>query len=197
MATLVDGDEPLVLADGTKIDPKSGKVIRERTNYIEVPNAAQAQKQIASVRRSLAELPAPPREMNAVSLIVTYTLFGLSETDIAIALNITEDQVKRVKTLDAYDDMMQTIKNSILADDADDIRQLIAQQAKRATQKIVDTMDEDGALGFAAAKEILDRAGHRPVDVVEHRHKLDGELTINYRRKGDDAPTIDVDFEEM
>ena len=65
---------------------------------------------------------------------------------------------------------------------------------------IVDMMDEEGALGFAAAKDILDRAGHRPADVVEHRHRLDNSLQIEIIRKDENTaslPVIDAEFEEL
>tara|TARA_R110000803_G_scaffold118785_1_gene187133 strand:- start:508 stop:705 length:198 start_codon:yes stop_codon:yes gene_type:complete len=35
-------------------------------------------------------------------------------------------------------------------------------------------------LQLAAAKDILDRDGHRPADIVEHRHTIEGGLQIEY-----------------
>ena len=58
-----------------------------------------------------------------------------------------------------------------------------------------DLLDSDSeSTRGVAAKDVLDRAGQRPVDVVEHRHKMEGGLTIEYVEKKDDIPTIDVDF---
>jgi hypothetical protein len=45
---------------------------------------------------------------------------------------------------------------------------------------------------MTAAKDVLDRAGQRPVDIIEHRHKMEGGLTIEYVDKKDDIPTIDI-----
>jgi hypothetical protein len=49
-----------------------------------------------------------------------------------------------------------------------------------------------------AAKDFLDRAGHRPADIVEHRHRMDGGLTIEIIRKDKDdvAPMIDMEITE-
>ena len=44
----------------------------------------------------------------------------------------------------------------------------------------------------SAAKDILDRAGHRPVDVSEQRIRVDGGLRIEYIQKSKDIPTIDI-----
>jgi hypothetical protein len=49
---------------------------------------------------------------------------------------------------------------------------------------------------MAAARDILDRSGHRPSDVVEHRHRMDGGLVIEIvRRDGAVVPTIEMDRE--
>ena len=37
---------------------------------------------------------------------------------------------------------------------------------------------------MSAARDILDRSGHRPADVVEHRHRVDGGLVIEYVKRG-------------
>jgi hypothetical protein len=48
---------------------------------------------------------------------------------------------------------------------------------------------------MAAARDILDRSGHRPSDVVEHRHRMDGGLVIEIVRRDAVLPIIDMDKE--
>ena len=50
-----------------------------------------------------------------------------------------------------------------------------------------------------AAKDLLDRGGHRPVDIVEHVNKMDGELRIVHIRKDEtkEKAIQDVEFEEI
>jgi hypothetical protein len=45
--------------------------------------------------------------------------------------------------------------------------------------------------------DVLDRAGHRPADVVEHRVRMEGALTIEFIEKdaGKEVPTITIDKE--
>lgn len=192
---LANENEPLILADGTKIDPATGKVIREQATspqYLEVPAAMDAIKQITAVRRSIVDLPAPPKQMNAIAVVCTYVLFGLCDQDIAIAMNITEDQVTRIKMLDAFDAMINKMSQAIVEQHSDDVRTMIAQHSKQAARRVVNLVNsDDDNVAFRAAQDVLDRAGHRPADVVEHRMRLDGGLTIEYVRR-DERPIVEI-----
>lgn len=203
---LADALDPLILADGTKIDPSSGKVVREKkTSFIEIPSASQAVAIIAKTKRNVAELPLPPQKMNAVSLVLFYSMWGLAENDIAITVNITRDQVNNIKKLPEYLAMSQDIQRSILQHETNEVRDIFQKHARGAAEKIVEIAadaDADSVLGFKAAQDILDRAGHRPADVVLHKHGLDDSLKIVYIAQQPhetipDASIVDVEFEEV
>lgn len=195
--------EPLILADGTKIDPATGKTIKDRgaPSFIEVPAPSEAQDIVVRTRRSIAELPLPTQNMNAVSLVVFYTMWGMSIQDIAIAVGITIGQVKNIKALDAYKSALQDVMKNVIEHEASDIRMFFQQKSKAAAQKIVDIAEDDeGVLGFKAAQDVLDRAGHRPADVVQHKHSMEGSLIIEVidRTKVDDVPVLtDVTYKEL
>lgn len=197
---LVDANAPLVLADGTKIDPSTGKAMRDKkpSAFFEVPSPTKAQEIVAASRRSVSDMPVTPGQMNALSLVCFYTMWGLSVQDMAIQLNMSIDQIKRIKKLPEYIKLHDDIFKSVMETEANDVRGFFQQHAKNAAAKIVSLADEEGALGFAASKDILDRAGHRPADVVEHRHRLDNSLQIEIIRKDENVssiPVIDADFE--
>lgn len=203
---LADASEPLILADGTKIDPSNGKVIRERnSSFIEIPTASQAVAIVARTKRNVNELPLPPQKMNAVSLVLFYSMWGLAENDIAITVNISRDQVNNIKKLPEYLAMSADIQQSILQHETNEVRDIFQKHARGAAQKIVEiasNADEDSVLGFKAAQDVLDRAGHRPADVVLHKHGLDDSLKIVYIQQQPsetipDASIIDADFEEV
>lgn len=203
---LADASEPLILADGTKIDPSNGKVIRERSSsFIEIPNASQAVAIVARTKRNVNELPLPPQKMNAVSLVLFYSMWGLAENDIAIVVGISRDQVNNIKKLPEYLVASQDIQQSILQHETNEVRDIFQKHARGAAQKIVDiasSADEDSVLGFKAAQDVLDRAGHRPADVVLHKHGLDDSLKIVYIQQQPsetipNASIIDADFEEV
>lgn len=199
---LAEADDAfLTLADGTKI-AQTGKVIKEKkySAYVEVPKGSEAQAIVAKSRRSVAELPFQPGQMNVVSLVLFYSMWGLGKADTAIQLGISHDQVVNIQELPAYVELSEQVKKSVLEHEANDVRSLMQKHATGAAQKVVDLMEEEGALGFMAAKDILDRAGHRPADVVEHRHKMEDVLRIEVveRKAEPDIPVINItDYKEV
>jgi hypothetical protein len=188
-------NEPLRLADGSLIYPDGD--IREESVRVEVPTPHEAQQIVIATRRKLSELPEVPKTMNAVSVILSYTLFGLDVEEIAIATSLTIDQIARIKKSDAYTQMHDTVVRSVLDSETSVVRDLFVKQARNAAGVIVRAMEEGTrADRMAAAKDILDRSGHRPSDVVEHRHKLDGGLVIEIVRKEiSTMPIIDMEPE--
>lgn len=200
-----DASEPLVLADGTRIDPTSGEVLKERkqrTTFTEVPAPSVAQALVVKSRKSVADLPAPPAQLTGVALVAFYTLFGLGDRDISLALDskISEEQVRRIRNLDAYKDFMSDAKANIIDSSTDLVRDVFQQNAVGAARTVVELAQSDNdVLAFKASQDILDRAGHRPADIVEHRHKMEDALQIVYIERNPDehAPAIDVEFEHV
>ena len=77
---------------------------------------------------------------------------------------------------------------------------MFVSKSANAANVMVDIMEdsENGPVTrMAAAKDVLDRAGHRPADIVEHKIKMEGGLTIEYVDKKDDIPVIDITLEEF
>lgn len=198
-------NEPLVLADGTKIDPTTGKVLKNKPTekYISVPSNSEAQRIVARTRRTIGELPNPPKQLSAVALVSFYTLYGLNDTDICIALDhkVTLEQIKNIREQDAYKEFMETAKANILHTETQTVRELFEEKAMTAAKKITELAESDvEVLAFKASQDILDRAGHRPADIVEHRHKLEDALNIVITHKTDkepDIPMIDVTPERI
>ena len=73
---LVAGSEPLILADGTRIDPMNGSVVLDEI-LVEVPNTETIKQEIVAARKRINDLPVPPKQMNTLSVIISYSLFGL------------------------------------------------------------------------------------------------------------------------
>lgn len=192
------GNEPLQLADGTKIDCSSGKVIRDNpAKFVSVPSPSEAQRIITRTKMTIAELPLPPKQLSAVAMVAFYTLYGLSDRDISIALEekLTEDQIKHVRKLDAYAEFMSTAKANMLHTETETVRELFEKHAPIAAQKVIELAQSDAeVLAFKASQDVLDRAGHRPADIVEHRHTMENSLNIVYIKKDEtqQVPTIDI-----
>jgi hypothetical protein len=192
-------NQPLRLADGRVVYPE-GEISTGPgpiSGGVEVPSGPEAQRIVTAARRKLSELPEVPQTMNAVSVILSYTLFGLDDEEIAIATKLTTGQISRIKQGDAYTQMHDAVVRSVLDSETNVVRELFVKKAKQAAEVVVRAMEEGTrADRMAAARDILDRSGHRPSDVVEHRHRMDGGLVIEIvRRDGAVVPTIEMDRE--
>ena len=76
----------------------------------------------------------------------------------------------------------------------EDVRTLFVQGSRNAASRMVGLMNsESESIQIAAAKDILDRAGQRPADVVEHRHRMENSLRIEVVKKDslEDIPVIE------
>jgi hypothetical protein len=191
-------DTPLRLADGRLVMP-DGSVEAvappQRPAFVEVPTHAEAQRLVTATRRKLSELPEVPRTMNAVGIVLSYTLFGLDDEEIAVATGLSVDQIGRIKLDDPYAQMYTAVVQTILDAETSVVRDVFTKNARNAAKVVVDAMQEGNRSDrVAAAKDILDRSGHRPNDVVEHRHRMDGGLVIEIvRRDGAVLPTIEME----
>lgn len=197
-------DEPLRLADGRLVypggdirDPVDPATHRQGPRWVEVPTHREAQQLIAQTRRKIGDLPDVPRTMNAIGAIMTYTLYGLDDEEIALATGLSVEQIGRIKVGDPYTQMYEAIVRTVLDTETSVVRDLFQKSARSAAETIISAMaDGNRADRMAAAKDILDRAGHRPSDVVEHRHRMDGGLVIEIiKRETSSVPTIDMDVE--
>ncbi len=192
--TLPQGSEPLILADGTVINPENGSVVIDEP-VVEVPNTAQIKREITASRMRVSDLPVPPNQMNTLSVIISYSVMGVSDGDMANTLMIPEEQIKTIKLSDEYKLLRDAIVNNIMSSDASNVRNMFVEGSRNAASLMVGVVNNNEmGIGtrLAAAKDVLDRAGQRPVDVVEHRHKMEGGLTIEYVEKKDNVPTIDI-----
>lgn len=202
-----DLNEPLVLADGTKIDPITGGVVsrveNKPTQYIEVPSGIELKKRYATARRRMEDLPEGGSRMNAISLVTMYTMYGLGTSDIEALTGIDADKIEYIKSSEAFMEVHNEIVKSILESDMDDVRSMIHSQSRNAVKRISWLMENstNDKVQLEASKDILDRDGHRPADVVEHRHSVeDNELPIRVIKRDDtkelDKP-IDAEFEVL
>ncbi len=195
---LAEPNEPLVLADGRTVDPATGNV---RSNVVlqPVPRNEDMKLKHEAIQRRLSDLPLPVDRMNGISVILCYKMFGLSADDIAVATGLNVDQVHSIMMSEAFTSIQNTVVENIKHQDVEEIRAAIHYNAKRSVQIATDLL-ENGSEGakVAVLKDMLDRDGYRPADVVEHRLKMEGGLRVEIIRKMDniDVP-INVEFTDL
>lgn len=190
-------DGVLTLADGTQIDQQTGQ--RVLPGYVEVPTAQEAVQEVTRVRKRLADLPDAPEKMNIIGVIASYYLFGLEDWEIAHACKITETQVANIKMTAPFTELIDAMRMNIVEGQQDDVRTMLAEGARTGASVMLQAMHSPNEQSrIVAAKDVMDRAGFRPADVVEHNHRVEGGLTIEYVSKSDESmPTIDISAEEL
>lgn len=194
--SLVDpNDNVITLADGRKISA-NGKEIKPKAPLINIPANSEAQKLVIKANRRIADLPALPERMNGSSVVLVYSLFGLADTEIAVATGLTVEQIEIIRAHDSYQTMMEELRKNVIAADQDAVRKMIHQHTVAAQSKIIDVMQnsEDDKTALKAAQDVMDRAGYRPVDIVEHNVKMEGTLRILHveKKSSNNLPVIDV-----
>lgn len=201
---LPNQNEPLRLADGRVVYPDGTVVTPEPP----IPRVLQAlsggtgdeQNDVlpVPVRRKVDDLPAPPQQMNTIAVILAYSLFGLDDEEITRAVKLGTNVIIRIKESEPYKQMRDAIVRSALDSETDAVRDIITRNAKRAAIAVVESLGASNrADRMAAARDILDRSGLRPSDVVEHRHRMEGGLVIEIVKRDDvrSVPTIDMESE--
>lgn len=187
------------LADGTLIDVESGK----RTVSTEINRAFSDETKPRSAReefttgkrRFLDDLPLPALQSRPVAIVVSYILFGLTPSDIARILNITVDDIIRIVESTDYASFLDSVLQNVREHDTNTVRKKLNRAAEKATDRITELVDSgDEKVALIAAKDVLDRTGNRPVDVTEHRHSVDGGLTIRIINDTAAKPNIEVDL---
>lgn len=149
-------DGRYLLPNGEIVDPK----VEKQQEVIVIPKPSEATAIVAKTKRTLAELPAIPQKMNVINVVLIYTMYGLSDEEIALATELTTLQIKRIKEDDAYKSASQMAREAVLNTEATEVRDILAAGATQAARRVVQDIGAKGGAGFAAAKDVLDRTGH-------------------------------------
>ena len=118
-----------------------------------------------TVRRSLHDLKLNKHQMAIVNNVLTYTLWGLPDDEIAVQCSCTVMDVHTVRELAEYNYMHDALIAGLRTSYMASAHGIISNAAQQAANVIVNTVKKtSGRMQFDAARDILDRSGHRPVD---------------------------------
>jgi hypothetical protein len=202
----------LPLANGLVIDTKTGQAIlpttspdaviqQQTTKTRDTPQAATIRGRDRTnrvVRRGLIDLPADTKAVTTAGVVWLYFILGINDAEIADATGLKLSQVDMIKGLQLFGQLDILIKSNIQSINADDVQKRIDALAAASLDKLEDMMgDEDTRPATKAriAMNMLDRGGYSPTQVMEHRHSLEGGLTIRHIREvaqPKHMPAIDV-----
>lgn len=206
--------EPLKLPDGSIVLPEadaSGSKVVSKTQQQDEAARKEVEEELGALladpvnneygelyKRTLADVEVDYARMNVTMLVLTYTLWGLDSYAISRVLNVSIDQVDALKETDLYMRTQQQVVEAIRYAEAATVHGYLAAKSHAAARVVAASLtNPSGDLRLAAAKDILDRAGYRPVDRVEHSIKFEDELRIRYVRDEANIPTIDIEAGEL
>ena len=196
--------QAFTLPDGTKVLPEPDSSGSKVLSAGELETQAELEAIVEepfdntygeTYKRTLADVNADPKRMNATMLVVSFTMWGLDTYATASMLGTTIEAIEGVQATELYTELHTQMVEAVRYAETSSIHGFLAQKAMDAA-RVVGTMlrDKDGDRRLSAAKDILDRSGFRPVDRVEHSHKFDDELRIVHIQE-QAIPTIDIEVE--
>jgi hypothetical protein len=146
-------------------------------------------------RRVLTELRAPADMLNVTSVVLFYTLLGISDTEISDATKLTGEQIEHIRNSRTYADMFDNIMRELINANSEYIECRISAYSGMALGNIAEIAARTRNTGYrlAASKDLLDRAGHRPQDNASRQNSGMNELHIIITEPND-ADNIKLDL---
>jgi hypothetical protein len=184
------------LADGTLIDPLTRAPVPSRDSRLDDDGAGGIPRPAEDVpaspitivplaRRSLLDLTLNSQQMAVVNNVLVYSMWGLPDDEIAIQCNCTLPDVLAVRDLHEYRTMHDALVAGVRASYTASAHGVISENAVAAAHVVVSNLrSASKRMQFDAAKDILDRSGHRPIDHTS--------INIALNRDSEDALVIRV-----
>jgi hypothetical protein len=131
-------------------------------------------------RRVLTELRAPGDMLNVTSVVLSYTLLGISDTEIADVTKLDPFQIQHIRESRIYSDLFENIMRELINANSEYIECRISAYSGMALGNIAEIAARTRNTGYrlAASKDLLDRAGHRPQDNASRQNSGMNELHI-------------------
>jgi len=207
----------LPLANGLVIDTTTGQAMLPSTAPDAVIKQQTARTQQTTqaaitrgrdrnnrvVRRGLIDLPADSKAVTTAGVVWLYFILGINDAEIAEATGLKISQVDMIKGLQLFTQLDTLIKDNITALQHHDVQKRIDSLSSDALTKLEELVEDEDTKPATKARvlmNMLDRGGFSPKQVLEHRHSLEGGLTIRHIREiaqPKHMPSIDVDARDI
>ena len=160
-------------------------------NVIEITKAPDGRRfvklpeKVTRAKSSKTALPDDPRRVNAIALVVCYDLYGLSSSDCAYTVGLSEGQLDEIRGTSIYNALRERIIDNLGATGDTEVKAIFVAAAKKAAEKIVEQLDSNSsAQAISAAMKILEGAGMSPRKASVVQDKMAAGLSIVFM----DAP---------
>lgn len=160
MTQLASPDDPLILADGRKIDVTTGRVVKAGSKVVAPPSSSGLGDTANSARRRIEDVGIPPAMLSSLMAVAAFKLCNFDNIDVCHALGTTPDMLHAVERHSDYQKVVDLLSDSVKQRAQNDARGVLAVAAPRAAQLLADNIDaDDDVLAQEAAKGVLDRVG--------------------------------------
>jgi hypothetical protein len=198
--------------DGTLIDPLTRQPVRVDSpsssassgvtddGVAESPNSDPSPNAIVPLsRRSLLDLTLNKQQMAVVNNVLVYTMWGLPDDEIAIQCQCDLSDIETVRGLTEYTKMRDALIAGMRASYTASAHGVISKHAVDAAHVVASNLRSPSKrMQFDAARDILDRSGHRPADhagiSINLNKGTDDQLVIRIVRESErpNIPTLDI-----
>jgi len=201
----------LRLADGTLVDPLTRQPVSalppsptdDVHTVSDVTDDGVGETHPSTIvplaRRSILDLTLNPQQMAVINNVLVYTMWGLPDDEIAIQCGCTLPEVSIVRDLSEYGQMRDALVAGVRASYTASAHGVISEHAVTAAKAVVNVLRNGSSrMKFDAARDILDRSGHRPTDnagiSINLNKGTDDQLVIRVVREADrpHIPTLDI-----
>jgi hypothetical protein len=207
----------LPLANGLIIDTTTGQAMlpttspetviqQQTTKHRQSAQAATVRgrdRNNRAIRRGLVDLPADSKAVTTAGVVWLYFILGINDAEIAEATGLKISQVDMIKGLQLFTQLDTLIKDNMAALQHSDVQKRIDNLSSDALTKLEELVEDEDTKPATKARvlmNMLDRGGFSPKQVLEHRHSLEGGLTIRHIREiaqPKHMPSIDVDAKDI
>ena len=180
--------DPLVTRAGDVIEEDKEGVFRKVPEGSEEFNPAYYRPEEQKV---LSDLPASPQSMNAIAVVLFYTLSGISDTEIAESIGIDIGQIRTIRMSGAYADAFGAVNNELIKANSVTI-------ANRVANYSLDALDVVADIAFFGKKE--NNKLRAAVDLLNRNEKREekrdpmNELKITITKGNTEDTSIRIDL---
>jgi len=166
-------------------------------SHLPLPSTSVPFKDYRTIqRRVLSDLRADVSMLNVASVVLSYTLQGISDTEIAEATKLQPEQITFIRESRIYSDMFENIMRELINANSEYIECRVSAYSGMALGNIADIASRTKNTGYrlAASKDLLDRAGHRPQDNASRQNTGMNELHIVISEPKDSEARMKIDL---
>lgn len=184
--------DPYVGPDGSILPPEP----INRTPAIDLDTKIDARDFRPTARRALKDLPAPSDTINGVACVFMYTLLGIGDREISIALKITLEQVRQVREHSAYAECFELVIGEFINANSDNLQSRLAAYSHGALSQVASIafLGEKESNKLRASVDLLDRGGFSKKDAAGKSGDglmnelrivvVDGEASVSVQMNG-------------